>query len=99
MIIQPSEEALNHAFIREIITGEQLKNEITQSKREKDAASIAKDYRNRGRKRGDKLIHLAEIPQKEFLQMRMKYGEEEMNSLQFWRDFQRHEPTMASNKI
>lgn len=99
MILQPSEEALNHAFIREIITGEQLKNEITQSKRERDAAQIAKDYRNRGRKRGDKFVHLAEIPQKEFLQMQIKYGQEAMHDLGFWRDFQRHEPAMAGVKI
>lgn len=90
---------MTHAFIREIITGEQLKSEITQRKREQEAAQIAKDYRNKGRKRGQKMVHLAEIPQREYLQMVQKYGVECWNDREFIQDFQKFEPTMASNKI
>jgi hypothetical protein len=99
MILQPSEEAMTHAFIREIITGEQLKSEITQKKREMEAAQVAKEYRNKGRRKGAKMIHLAEIPQREYLQMIHKYGDECWTDREFIRDFQKHEPTMASNKI
>jgi len=75
MILQPSEEAMTHALIREIITGEQLKKDITKQ-REIEAARIAKDYRDRGRRKG-----------------------ECWNDRGFIKDFQRLEPTMASNKI
>jgi len=99
MIIRPSEEAMTHAFIREIITGEQLKSEITQHKREKEAAQVAKEYRDRGRQKGARMTHLAEIPQREYLQMVQKYGEACWSDREFIRDFQKHEPTLASNKI
>jgi len=99
MILQPSEEAMTHAFIREIITGEQLKSEITQKKREKEAAQVAKEYRDLGRRRGARVTHLAEIPQREYLQMIQKYGNECWSDTEFIRDFQKHEPTLASNKI
>jgi len=98
MILQPSEEAMTHALIREIITGEQLKKDITKQ-REIEAARIAKDYRDRGRRKGAKMTHLAEIPQREYLQMAQKYGVECWNDRGFIKDFQRLEPTMASNKI
>lgn len=98
MILQPSEEAINAAIIREILTGEQLKKDI-QLQREKEAARIAKEYRDRGRKKKDKLVHLAEIPQREYIQISQKYGNECWNDKGFIRDFQRLEPTMASNKI
>ena len=45
MILQPSEEAMTHALIREIITGEQLKKDITRQ-REIEAAKIAKDIKD-----------------------------------------------------
>jgi hypothetical protein len=45
------------------------------------------------------MIHLAEIPQREYLQMIHKYGDECWTDREFIRDFQKHEPTMASNKI
>jgi len=99
MILKPSEEAMTHAFIREIITGEQLKNEITQQKREREAAQIAKEYRQIGRRKGAKMVHLAEIPQKEYLQMVQKYGAECWDDREFVRDFQKLEPQLASNKI
>lgn len=90
---------MTHAFLRELITGEQLKNEITQKKREREAAQIAKDYRDKGRTRKTKMVHLAEIPQREYLQMVQKYGIECWNDRGFIKDFQKYEPTMASNKI
>jgi hypothetical protein len=45
------------------------------------------------------MIHLAEIPQREYLQMAQKYGTECWDDREFVRDFQKNEPTMASNKI
>ena len=98
MLIQPSDEALTHAFLRELLTGEQLKNEL-QASREKTAAEIARDYRDRGRRRGDAMTHVAEIPQREYFQMIHKYGQDCWDDVGFVRDFQRLEPTMASNKI
>ena len=98
MIIQPSEEAMTHALIREIITGEQLKKDISKQ-REIEAAKVAKDYRDMGRRKGAKMVHLAEIPQREYLQMAQKYGAECWNDRGFIKDFQRLEPTLASNKI
>lgn len=89
---------MTHALIREIITGEQLKKDISKQ-REIEAAKIAKDYRDRGRRKKDRMTHLAEIPQREYLQMAQKYGVECWNDRNFIKDFQRLEPTMASNKI
>ena len=89
---------MTHALIRELITGEQFKKDLEKS-REIEAAKIAQDYRKIGRRRGGKMTHLAEIPQREYLQMVQKYGNECWNDREFVADFQRHEPTMASNKI
>ena len=89
---------MTNAFLRELLTGEQLKNEL-QAQRERSAAEIAKQYRDRGRRKGDTMMHVAEIPQREYLQMVQKYGVDCWDDPQFVRDFQRLEPTMASNKI
>ena len=59
-----SEAALNDAVIRELLTGHQLMNQL-EHYREADAAQIAQDYRKLGVKRGSKLRHVAEIPQRE----------------------------------
>lgn len=89
---------MTHALIRELITGEQFKKACEKT-REIEAAKIAQDYRKIGRRRGAKMVHLAEIPQREYLQMVQKYGNECWNDREFVADFQKHEPTMASNKI
>lgn len=98
MILQPSEEAMTAALIREIMTGEQFKQDL-QRQRELEAARVAKDYRAVGRKRGAKFVHLAEIPQREYLQMAQKYGTECWDDRGFVKDFQRLEPQLASNKL
>lgn len=98
MIVKPSDEALTHALIRELTTGEQFKK-ACEKVRELEAAKTAKEYRDMGRRRGARMTHLAEIPQREYLQMVHKYGVECWNDREFVADFQKHEPTMASNKI
>ena len=98
MILQPSEEAMTAALIREIMTGEQFKKDL-EKQRELEAAKIASDYRKVGRRRGAKFVHLAEIPQREYLQMTHKYGIECFDDRGFVKDLQRLEPQLASNKI
>jgi hypothetical protein len=93
-----SEEALTDALIKELCSGRQFLDSL-QKYRERDAAQVAKAYRDRGTRRGDTLRHLAEIPQREYMQMVQKYGVECWNDRQFVKDFQRLEPTMASNKL
>jgi hypothetical protein len=48
---------------------------------------------------GKHFRHVAEIPQREYLLMANKYGEECWQDREFVRDFQRLEPTMAVHKL
>lgn len=98
MILKASEDAMTDALIKELCSGRQFLDSL-QKRREIEAAQIAKDYRNIGRRKGAKMVHLAEIPQREYLQMAQKYGTECWDDREFVRDFQKNEPTMASNKI
>ena len=96
MLLKPSEEALTDALVRELCTGRQFLDSL-QKYREADAASIAKEARKYAPKKG--LRHLAEIPQREYLQIAHKYGSECWEDREFVRDFQRLEPTMAVHKL
>ena len=89
--------ALTDALIKELCSGRQFLDSL-QKYREADAASIAAEYRKIKPKKGG-LRHLAEIPQREYMQMVAKYGHECFEDRGFIKDFQRLEPTMASNKI
>jgi hypothetical protein len=97
-MIKASEEAMNEALIRELCSGRQFLDSL-QKRREIEAAQEAKIYRNLGRQKGAKMVHLAEVPQREYLQMAQKYGAECWNDREFISDYQKYEPTMASNKI
>ena len=96
-MIKASEEAMTDALIKELCSGRQFMESL-QKRREIEAAQIAKDYRKIGRRKGAKFVHLAEIPQHEYLKMNHKY-EGCWDDREFISDFQRLEPTMASNKI
>ncbi len=98
MILKASEEAMTDALIKELCSGRQFLDSL-QKRREIEAAEVAKQYRKLGRQKGAKMVHLAEIPQREYLQMVQKYGSECWEDREFIRDFQKNEPTMASNKI
>ena len=87
---------MTDALIKELCSGRALM-EARQKYREHDAAAIAKSYRGVKSKGG--LRHVAEIPQREYLQMIQKYGADCWSDVGFVRDFQRLEPTMASNKL
>ena len=72
--------------------------ETRQHLREHVAAAEAKAMR------GHKAIEglgkcVAVIPQHEWFLLREKYGQEAMHDKGFLRDFQKHEPTMAVNKL
>jgi len=96
MLLKPSEEAMTAAVIRELCTGRQFLDSLQQY-READASEIAKESRKLAPKKNWR--HLAEIPQREYLQMLHKYGHECWEDKEFVRDFQRLEPTMAVHKI
>ncbi len=98
MILKASEEAMTDALIKELCSGRQLMDSL-QHRREIEAAEVAKQYRDIGRRKGARMVHLAEVPQREYLQMIQKYGNECWDDREFIRDFQKHEPAMASNKI
>ena len=96
MLLKPTEEAMTAAVVRELCTGRQFLDSL-QKYREADAAQIAKESRKLAPKKNWR--HLAEIPQREYLQMVHKYGNECWEDREFVRDFQRHEPTMAVHKL
>lgn len=96
MLLKASEEAMTAAVIRELCTGRQFLDSLQQY-READAATIAKESRKMAPKKNWR--HVAEIPQREYLQMVQKYGHECWEDREFVRDFQRLEPTMAVHKI
>ena len=82
------------ALITEIRTGRVFMDSL-QEHREMDAREEAQKYRDAGRRRSHKLKHLAEIPQREYMQLIHKYGNEEVESREFIRDYQKREPDMA----
>jgi hypothetical protein len=98
MVLKASDEAMTDALIKELCSGRQFLDSL-QKRREIEAAEVAKTYRQIGRQKGAKMVHLMEIPQREYLQIAQKYGEEAWRDREFIRDAQRLEPTMASNKI
>lgn len=90
-----SEELMTQALINELCSGRRFM-EAMEGKRELEAAAIAQQHRGQ---KGGSFRHIAEIPQREYLLMANKYGVECWDDREFVRDFQRLEPTMASNKI
>lgn len=89
--------ALNDALVKELCSGRKLMEE-RQHLREHVAAAEAKIMR--GHKAIDGLGKcVAVIPQHEWFLLRAKYGEEAMHDKGFLRDFQKHEPQMAVNKL
>jgi len=98
MMLKASDEAMTDALIKELCSGRQFLDSL-QKRREIEAAEEAKTYRKLGRQKGAKMVHLAEIPQREYLQMAQKYGAECWQDREFISDYQKYEPAMASNKI
>lgn len=97
MLLQASEEAMTAALIRELCSGRQFLDSLQQY-REASAAEIAAESRKFAPKKSG-FRHIAEIPQREYLQMAQKYGTECWEDREFVRDFQRLEPTMAVHKL
>lgn len=95
MIISDAE--LNNALMKELISGRQLM-ESRQQIRERAAAMEAQSYKGCKATPGFG-THVAEIPEHECHLLIQKYGYEEVHSKGFLRDYQRLEPSMASNKI
>jgi hypothetical protein len=89
--------ALTDALVKELCSGRMLM-ETRQHLREHVAAHEASMMR------GHRSINglgkcVAVIPQHEWFLMRAKYGDDAMHDKGFIRDFQKHEPSMAVNKI
>jgi len=97
MLLKASEEPMTAALIRELCSGRQFLDSL-QKHREATAAEIAAESRKYAPKKGG-LRHVAEIPQREYLQMAQKYGTDCWEDREFVRDFQRLEPTMAVHKL
>jgi hypothetical protein len=92
-----SDEAMNQALIRELCSGRMLM-ETQQKFREQACAQEAFEARGHKSIKGlGKLV--ASIPAHEFFLIREKYGHECFDDRGFVKDFQRLEPTMASNKL
>jgi len=96
MIIKASEEAMTAAVIRELCSGRQFLDSLQQY-REATASEIAADARKLAPNKSFR--HVAEIPQREYLQIAQKYGRECWEDREFVRDFQRLEPSMAVHKL
>jgi hypothetical protein len=97
MILRQSEEAMNQALIKELCSGRQFLDSL-QKYREASAAELAKESRKHAPKRGG-FRHVAEIPQREYLQIAQKYGSECWDDRGFVKDFQKLEPTMSVHKL
>jgi len=90
-----SQEAMTAAVIREIMTGEQLKAQF-EAAREANSARIAEDYK--GKKSRGGLMHLAEIPQREFFRLTQWLGDGWWNDRNTLRHLQRTHPHLFSHK-
>jgi hypothetical protein len=92
-----TEAAMDAALIRELCSGRAFVEQMAKY-RETQAAMIAhQDRQNINRK--STLRKLAEIPQREYLLMAQKYGSECWDDREFVKDFQRHEPELAVEKM
>jgi len=92
-----TEAAMDAALIRELCSGRAFVEQMAKY-RETQAAMIAyQDRQNINRK--STLRKLAEIPQREYLLMAQKYGSECWDNREFVKDFQRHEPELAVEKM
>lgn len=89
--------ALADELIRELCSGRKLMEE-RQHIREHTAAAEAKLMRGH-KSLGGLGKCVAVIPQHEWFLLRAKYGEDAMTDRGFLRDFQKHEPSMAVNKL
>lgn len=90
-----SQEAMTAAVIREIMTGEQLKDQL-EHQREVNSARIAEDYK--GTKSRGGLMHLAEIPQREFFRLTQWLGDGWWNDRNTLRHLQRTHPHLFSHR-
>ncbi len=88
---------LTDALVKELCSGRRLMEE-RQYLREHVAAAEATLLRGH-RSVASLGKCVAVIPQHEWFLLRAKYGEEAMHDKGFIRDFQKHEPAMAVNKI
>lgn len=93
MIVE-SEEAMTSAVIREIMTGEQLKQQF-EAEREANSARIAEEYR--GTKSRGGLMHLAEIPQREFMLLCQWYGPDWVSDRSMVKHVQKTHPQFFSH--
>jgi len=96
MIATLSEAEMTRAALREIVTGEKLLNEM-QHLREYEAAKQAAALRD-SKTVGALGKQVLSIPQREWFQMREKYGAEAWSDRGFIRDVQRLEPQFAVHK-
>jgi hypothetical protein len=96
MIATLSEAEMTSAVLRELITGHKLLDEM-QHLREYEAAKEANALR------GSKTVgalgkQVLNIPQREWFQMREKFGEECWSDREFVKDVQRLEPQFRVHK-
>jgi hypothetical protein len=89
-----TQAGMNAALIREIITGEQLKNQM-EEQREANSARIAHDFKGKKSKGG--LMHIAEIPQREFFRLTSWLGEGWWNDRPTLRHLQKTHPHLFSH--
>ena len=96
MIINPSEDEMTDAVIRELCSGRQLM-ETKQKFREIAAAQEADTLRNKTNSALGKAV--AVIPSHEYFLIRNKYGEDAWHDREFVRDFQKFHPELSPNSL
>jgi hypothetical protein len=96
MIINPSEDEMTAAVIRELCSGRQLM-ETKQKFREIAAAQEADTLRNKTNSALGKAV--AVIPSHEYFLIRNKYGEDAWHDREFVRDFQKFHPELSPNAL
>ena len=90
-------EQRHAALVKELREGRLLK-EKSQGMREIEAAKEAFELRGHRSVKGLGKC-AAVLPGHEYFLLLNKYGQEELDSRDFWKSFQKHEPSMAANRL
>lgn len=93
-----SDGEINRALIREITTGIQLKQSL-ETEREKICAQHAKKCEEAAKFGFKNLRLLTVTPAWEWFNMRNRYGQQEISSKEFIKDYQKRFPHLSVNKL
>lgn len=96
-IVRPTQESLDAAVCREILTGEEFRRKAAERKREQEAYKLA------AQRKGHKEMLLgkcvAVMPMLEYMDLVAKYGQDEVASPEFLKYFNREFSHLSPHKV